>query len=364
MTHDSQAFRLSRGERILVVAPHWIGDAVMSLGLLQALSQRDSGRGEPIISVLASNAVAAVYRASPVVSEVISAPFAHGGLQWTLRRQMAMQLRERQYPFSTAYILPNSFKTALVPWWARIPRRVGYSAEGRGVLLTHGLPKPGRSNKPAMLDWYGMLGDVPVGDVPRPLLKPASPLPDGVLAAGARAGHYLTVAPGAEYGPAKRWPQASFARVVSKYLAADPQRHAFLLGGPKDVEICDPILSSVDSACRNRVHTLAGKTSLDEAIAVIGSAQAMVSNDSGLMHVAAALGVPQQAVFGSSDPRHTPPLSPQADIHWLQLPCSPCFQRECPLGHTDCLNTLQPDRVSAALQRRLVTAVSERPHQP
>jgi heptosyltransferase-2 len=104
---------------------------------------------------------------------------------------------------------------------------------------------------------------------------------------------------------------------------------------------------------RERAASLAGQTSLDQAIAVIGAAQAMLTNDSGLMHVAAALSVPQQAVFGSSDPRHTPPLSDKADIHWLHLPCSPCFQRQCPLGHSDCLVKLAPQPVSAALQARL-----------
>lgn len=353
MEEASAAFRLSRSERILVVAPHWVGDAVMTLGLLQGLKARDSGRGEPVLSVLCSKGVAAVYRASPVVSEVIEAPFAHGGLQWTLRRQLAMQLRQRQFPFNTAYILPNSFKTALIPWWARIPRRVGYSAEGRGALLTEGLPKPDKANKPAMLDWYGALAGLPTGRVDRPVLRARADLPAQVRQPDGQAYPYLTVAPGAEYGPAKRWPQAHFASVVADYLAGDPARRAFLLGGPKDIEVCQSILAALPAGVAGRASSLAGQTSLDEAIAVIAAAQAMLTNDSGLMHVAAALSVPQQAVFGSSDPRHTPPLSDQADIHWLHLPCSPCFKRECPMGHTDCLIKLDPQRVAANLQARL-----------
>lgn len=358
MNSESQAYRLSRGERILVVAPHWVGDAVMSLGLVQALRTRESGRDPSRISVLASNGVAAVYRASEAVDEVITAPFAHGGLQWSLRRQLAMQLREREYPFTTAYILPNSFKTALVPLWARIPRRVGYSAEGRGLLLTHGKPKPSRNNKPAMLDWYGALGEVPTGEVPRPVLKPSVALPALVSGADGLPTPFLAIAPGAEYGPAKRWPQPYFANVIGGYLTESPARYAYLLGGPKDVEVCQAIIDAVDPAVRTRVISLAGRTSLDEAIAVIGAAQAMLSNDSGLMHVAAALGVPQQAIFGSSDPRHTPPLSDRADIHWLKLDCSPCFERECPLGHTDCLNKLLPADVSAALARQLKSGMA------
>lgn len=362
MNGDSLAYRLSRGERILAVAPHWVGDAVMSLGLLQALKAQEGGRDAPHVSVLASHGVAAVYRASSVVSEVIEAPFAHGGLQWSMRRQLALQLRERQYPFTTAYILPNSFKTALVPWWAGIPQRIGYSAEGRGLLLTKGLPKPGRDNKPAMLDWYGALGGVPTGDVPRPVLTPSVPLPVQIEQAGAKAGAYMAIAPGAEFGPAKRWPQPYFAQVMGDYLSADPLRRAFLLGGPKDRDVCDGILAQLSQAVQARASSLAGLTSLDEAIAVIGAAQVMLSNDSGLMHVAAALGVPQQAVFGSSDPRHTPPLSDKADIHWLHLSCSPCFQRDCPLGHTHCLHQLQPATVSAALDRQLSGAATSGAH--
>jgi len=157
----SLAFRLSRAQRILVVAPHWVGDAVMTLGLLQALKTQDSGRDPPHISILCSKGVAAVYRASPVVSDVIEAPFAHGGLQFDLRRQMARQLKQLELPFTTAYILPNSFKTALIPFWAGILNRIGYGAEGRGLLLTKRWPKPSKTQKPAMLDWYGRLGNMP-----------------------------------------------------------------------------------------------------------------------------------------------------------------------------------------------------------
>ncbi len=359
----SLAFRLSRAERILVVAPHWVGDAVMTLGLLQALKTQDSGRDAPHISVLCSKGVAAVYRASPVVSEVIEAPFAHGGLQFNLRRQTARLLKQRQTPFTTAYILPNSFKTALIPFWAGILNRIGYGAEGRGLLLTKSWPKPSKAQKPAMLDWYGRLGNVPTGEVPMPVLLPAAPLPDALKSASGEIPDFLAAAPGAEFGPAKRWPQAHFAATIAAYLSSDPLRQAVLLGGPKDIEVCSEIVQCLPEALRGRVKLLAGKTSLDEAITLIGKAQVMLTNDSGLMHVAAAMNVPQQAVFGSSDPRHTPPLSQQADIHWLQLPCSPCFQRTCPLGHTECLQNLTPERVIVSMNARLASsAPTGKPH--
>jgi len=157
--------------------------------------------------------------------------------------------------------------------------------------------------------------------------------------------------PGAEYGPAKRWPAIRFTE-----LARLLDRPVVLLGSGKEAPLCDEIAGLVSGKCIN----LAGKTSLNEAFALIAGARAVVSNDSGLMHVAAAFGVPQVALFGSSSPLHTPPLSDRATVLWLKqdplyqppLDCSPCFQRECPLGHTRCLVDMAPERVMDALAIR------------
>ncbi|MFN7835367.1 MAG: lipopolysaccharide heptosyltransferase II [Burkholderiaceae bacterium] len=337
---------------ILLVAPHWVGDAVMSLGLAQALKAGEPARR---IAVLCSAGVAAVYRASPAIDEVIEVAWRHGGLQSRLRWSLARGLRARPGPqrFRTAYILPNSFKTALVPWLARIPERIGYAAEARGWLLTRCWPKPRGTDKPPMLDWYARLAPELIGaTTPRPLLQGRQSVLDAVrtrLLLSAEP--YLCVAPGAEYGPAKRWPAAYFAAVVAAVLRAHWMgiRQVVLLGGPQDKPLAAAVLHALPAEQQALVRDGAGLTTLDEAIALIGGAAHLLSNDSGLMHVAAALDTPLDAIFGSTDPRHTPPLSPQARVHWLQLACSPCFQRECPLGHTDCLNELSPKRVAAGL---------------
>jgi heptosyltransferase-2 len=164
---------------------------------------------------------------------------------------------------------------------------------------------------------------------------------------GLEAGRHVVFAPGAEYGPAKRWPARHFAA-----LAASLDAPVVLLGSAKEQALCEEI-----AAAAPRVRNLAGQTSLPEAIGLIASARAVVSNDSGLMHVAAGLGVAQVAVFGSSSPQHTPPLSDRAQVIWLKrdasylppLDCAPCFERECPLGHTRCLVDVSPQRVSEAL---------------
>jgi heptosyltransferase-2 len=167
-------------------------------------------------------------------------------------------------------------------------------------------------------------------------------------AAGIQIDALVVLCPGAEYGPSKRWPAAHFAMLAQSILKAKPTASVVLLGSPSDRAIGDAIVSA--SASQGRMFNWCGATSLDEAIAIISLCSNVVSNDSGLMHIAAALQVPQVAIFGSSDPNHTPPNSAKASIISLHLPCSPCHQRECPLGHLNCLNQISPERVFAALQ--------------
>src|SRR4051812_22432230 len=325
----------------LIIAPQWIGDAVMTEPLLRRLH----ARGERI-AVGALPWVAPVYRAMPQVAEVIEFPFAHGGLQLKARRSIAKQVEGR---FDTAYVLPNSLKSALLPFLASIPRRVGYLGEARVGLLTHRLKNP--KNKPPMVAFYSALSGEKEGlDTDRPQLRIAPAQIDAVLKQLQLAiGGYYVFAPGAEYGPAKRWPVIHFAE-----LAKSLSHPVVLLGSAKEADLCAEI-SQV--AGEGKCLDLAGKTSLEHAFALIAGARAMVSNDSGLMHVAAAFGVPQVAVFGSSSPLHTPPLNDKAQVVWLKedpayqppLDCSPCFSRECPLGHTRCLYDVTPERVRTLL---------------
>jgi heptosyltransferase-2 len=197
--------------RSLVVAPQWIGDAVMAEPMLAALA----ARGEHI-TVAALPWVAPVLRAMPQVAEVITMPFAHGRLDWKARRALAATLRGR---FDCAYVLPNSLKSALVPWLAGIARRVGYQGEGRIVLLNERLPNP--VGKPPMVGFYGALaGGVP--DDARPRLEAARLGLAALLVQHALAPQgYWVFAPGAEYGAAKRWPTAHYAEMATRLHGRD-----------------------------------------------------------------------------------------------------------------------------------------------
>ncbi|MEO7400481.1 MAG: lipopolysaccharide heptosyltransferase II, partial [Polaromonas sp.] len=253
--------------------------------------------------------------------------------------------------FDKAYVLPNSLKSALLPFLASIPQRIGYLGEARVGLLTHRLKNP--KNKPPMVAFYSALSGE--GDLQddRPRLQIAAAEMSATLhELGLQQGGYVVFAPGAEFGPAKRWPARHFAE-----LAAKLDLPAVLLGSGKEAALCEEIAAPVNAAQPGKCLNLAGKTSLPQALALIAASRSTVSNDSGLMHVAAALGVPQVAIFGSSSPLHTPPLSDRATVLWLKndpayqppLDCAPCFERECPLGHTRCLNDISAEQVLRAL---------------
>ncbi len=313
--------------------------------MTEPLLRRLHARGETL-TVGALPWVAPVYRAMPQVAAVIELPFAHGGLQWGARRSLARQLRGQ---FDTAYVCPNSLKSALLPWWAGIPRRIGYHGESRYGLLNQRLPNPPQGHRPPMVAFYSALSGETGLEQDCPQLHLDSARVDAALATLQlqRQGYYV-FAPGAEYGPAKRWPTSHFA-----VLAEQLNLPVVLLGSGKDADLCAEIAHTVNAAKPAHCHNWAGRTSLDQALAAIAASRAMVSNDSGLMHVAAAFRVPQVALFGSSSPLHTPPLNPLAHVVWLKndptyqppLDCAPCFERTCPLGHTRCLVDIQPDQV-------------------
>ena len=328
----------------LLIAPQWIGDAVMTEPLLRVLAQR----GETL-SVAAMPWVAPIYRAMPHVDEVIELPFPRGGLHWGARRNLARQWRGR---FERAYVGPNSWKSALLPWMAGIPVRVGYHGEARLGLLNQRLPNPEKNHRGAMVAHYLALAQMQADSSVQPKLDLSLDLLKATLLNfDLKLGAYAVFAPGAEYGPAKRWPAAYFAE-----LGLRTGLQVVLLGSAKEAALCNEIAESIHQERPKTARNLAGKTDLSQAMALIASSQAMLSNDSGLMHVAAAMGVPQVAVFGSSSPLHTPPLSDKAVVLWLKneasyqppLDCAPCFERSCPLGHLRCLNDLTPERVEQA----------------
>lgn len=316
--------------------------------MTEPLLRRLAARGERI-TVAALPWVAPVYRAMATVYEVLEVPFAHGGIQWGARRALARRIKGE---FDNAYVCPNSLKSALVPWWAGIPRRVGYLGEMRYGVLTERLAN--QSHRGSMVDFYSALaGTAPEVDN-RPRLQLVVEQVIGTLATlDLRRNGYFVVAPGAEYGPAKRWPASHFATLIRALPLP-----AVLLGSGKDAELCAQIAAAVNGPLPGQCINLAGKTTLTQAMCVTAAARTVFSNDSGLMHVAAALGVRQVAIFGSSSPEHTPPLNPLAQVLWLKndhsyqppLSCAPCFKRTCPLGHTRCLEDIQPARVLALLQ--------------
>ena len=348
-------------QRTLVIAAQWIGDAVMSEPLLARLA----ARGEQL-TVAALPWVAPVYRAMPQVREVLELPFAHGRLDWSSRQRIATELRGR---FDSAYVLPNSLKAALLPWLARIPQRIGYLGESRYGLLNQRLPNP--PGRPPMVAFYSALagplqvrgapaaaGAAPVTAALPTLLTPPkltfahARLAAATRAAGVTRGAYWAFAPGAEFGPAKCWPAARYAELAQTLFERDGLP-VLLLGSAKEAALCGQIAAAAPRACR----VLAGQTALIDAMALIAAARGVVSNDSGLMHVAAAFGVPQAAVFGSTSPEHTPPLNRRARVLWLkeelQLDCAPCFARECRFGHTRCLTEVSAVRVAQALDDAL-----------
>lgn len=328
--------------KTLVVGPSWIGDTILAQPLFRLLHAKHR---DIALDVMAPEWTLPLLKRMPEVRQAILNPFSHGELKLRARRRLGQELRSAHY--DQAIVLPNSFKSALVPYFACIPLRTGFRGEMRWGLLNdvRTLDEP---TLPLMAQRYAALADV--------ANEPPAVLPDVQLnidvtaraATLARLGLDMkrpvaALCPGAEYGPAKRWPPHHFAE-LGRQLAACGLA-VWLIGSSRDEALGAEIAMLSEGACRN----LCGRTTLDEAVDLLASSALVVSNDSGLMHVAAAVGKPVVALYGSSSPRFTPPLSAAAKIVRLNLPCSPCFKRECPLGHFNCMMQLTPDRVCAAI---------------
>ncbi|MCX7893039.1 MAG: lipopolysaccharide heptosyltransferase II [Burkholderiales bacterium] len=332
--------------RILIVAPSWIGDTLLAQPLLARLHAKHAGL---VLEALAPAWTKPVLERMPEIAATIVSPFAHGELRLAERWRLGRSLAARGY--DEAIVLPNTFKSALVPFFARIPVRTGFVGEARGVLLNR-VHRLDRRGLPLMAERYAQLAEAPGEPVHRPL----APARLAVNAANrdAALAHFgldrsrpvAVFAPGAEYGPAKRWPARHFA-ALARLLAARGFA-VWLVGSPKERALGEEIAAAADGAARN----LCGAMDLASAIDVLSVASVAVTNDSGLMHIAAALGLPLVALYGSSSPEHTPPLGP-ARIARIAIPCSPCFKRECPLGHFRCMNDLAPEQVLAEVERAL-----------
>lgn len=331
----------------LLVAPAWVGDAVMSEPLIRKIAAHD----QRPVDVLAPPWVAPLYERMPNVGQVIAAPFAHGRLDLKARWQLGRSLRAQHY--QSTYVLPNSLKSALPIFFAGIPQRIGFTGECRYGLLNqrHTLDK---AALPRMVDRFLALA-------PEPAINSDETFPRLSATPGAFAalclnlglslpGPLAILCPGAEYGPAKRWPVEHFAALA--VMLNEAGYTVWTIGSNKDQEAGDAIQAQSAGIAIN----LCGRTQLADAIDLLSGAHVVVSNDSGLMHVAAALDRPLIALFGSSSPDFTPPLSNQVAILQHPVPCSPCFARTCRYGHMHCLTQLSPAQAMAAI--RTITSES------
>lgn len=325
---------------VLVVAPSWVGDAILSEPLIARLAAADPSAA---IDVLAPGWCAPVYARMRGIRRIFDSMLRHGELGLSRRRALARTLSGGEY--TRAIILPNSWKSALVPWLAGIPLRTGYTGEARFGLVNDRRRLDGAA-LPRLVDRYSALA------TSSPATHPATApvlIPDSANRAAAVGSLGLAVdraiailCPGAEFGPAKRWPAEHFANLAKRFLADGLD--VWMLGSPNDKPAAAAVLAAAGDAA-DRIHDVSGRTDLGTAIDLLSLATVVVSNDSGLMHAAAAVRAPLVALFGSSSPFYTPPISDVATVARIDIACSPCFKRECPLGHFKCMRELAPDSV-------------------
>ncbi len=328
-------------QQILVAGPAWVGDMVMAQSLFITLKQRPFPVEIDVLAPAWSNPVLA---RMPEVREAINLPVSHGEFGFFRRYQLGKSLRTKKY--DQAIITPRSYKAALVPFFASAKQRTGYRGEMRyGVL--NDIRLLDKNILKQTVQRYVALGleqefneaisqppDIPFpkllineNNLQRLLTKLDLNLDKPVVA-------FL---PGAEYGEAKRWPVEHYAQLANNL--GEQGLQVWILGSEKDHT------AAVAIAKGNTAVNLCGKTLLEDSIDLLSVCKSSVTNDSGLMHIAAAVNIPLVAIYGSSTPDYTPPLSNQVKIQYLGLECSPCFKRECPLGHTRCLKEIKPENV-------------------
>ncbi|ELH5151902.1 lipopolysaccharide heptosyltransferase II [Vibrio cholerae] len=341
--------------KLLIVGPSWVGDMVMSQSLYQRLKQLHPNAQ---IDVLAPAWCKPILERMPEVNQAIEMTIGHGAFNLLGRRAIGHELRDKHY--TQAYVLPNSAKSALIPVFAKIPRRTGWKGEFRYGLLND--LRPDKRVFQYMVERYvalahpkeTMRADVALEHCPRPKLTVDH---TAQQTARQRLGLDSTrpiigLCPGAEFGPAKRWPNHYYAEVARYVIEKGFQ--VWLFGSAKDHPVTTQIQQALSSEQQAYCANLAGETSLIEAVDLLAACHTVVSNDSGLMHVSAAVGCNIVAIYGSSSPKYTPPLTDKLAMVHTDIECRPCFKRECPLGHMDCLNSLLPSRVIEALNLFIV----------
>jgi heptosyltransferase-2 len=340
--------------KILIVGPSWVGDMVMAQTLFQCLQQRHPGCE---IDVLAPDWSRPILERMPEVRQALSFPLGHGVLQLATRRKIGKSLAGQ---YDQAILLPNSLKSALVPFFAGIPKRTGWKGELRYGLLND-IRVLDKERYPLMIERFMALAYEPDAEIPKPYPRPSLRIdPVSRDAALAKFGlsldrPVLALCPGAEFGEAKRWPSEHYAKVAELKIREGWQ--VWLFGSKNDHPVGEDIRARLIPGLREEACNLSGETSLAEAIDLLSCAGAVVSNDSGLMHVAAALNRPLVSVYGSTSPGFTPPLAEQVEVVRLGLECSPCFERTCRFGHYNCLGQLKPRAVVEALSRLVADPV-------
>ncbi|OGO92782.1 MAG: lipopolysaccharide heptosyltransferase II [Coxiella sp. RIFCSPHIGHO2_12_FULL_42_15] len=335
---------MSTARKVFIDGPAWVGDMVMAQTLFKLLKQN-----EPAITidVLAPAATRPLLERMPEVNRIWTSPFQHGDLSIQRRYQFAKQLKSMEYHW--AIVLRNSYKSALIPYWANIPRRTGWLGEWRyGVI--NDWRQLNKERHPLMIERFMALALEKNATLPNPYPQPALIVTENSVTATLKNLNLthsheplLILCPGAEYGPAKRWPMEYYADVAKVKL-----KHGWrvwLLGSKKEKDITDQMNQLNEGHCVD----LAGRTTLTEAIDLLSLATLVVSNDSGLMHIAAALGRKIVVLYGSSSAKFTPPLTQHAKMLSLNLACSPCFKKECPFGHLNCLKKLSVNEVLTAM---------------
>jgi heptosyltransferase-2 len=329
--------------RILIAGPAWVGDMVMAQGLFRTLRAQHP---DAAIDVVAPAWSGPILARMPEVRRHVVLPAGHDQLAFGARRRLGRALRAERY--DRAIVMPRSWKSALVPWFSRARVRTGYRGEWRYGLLNDIRPLD-RAVLRQTVQRYVALGlprDAPLPPpVPRPQLRvdadhQARLLAELGLASGRPA---IALLPGAEYGPAKQWPPEHYAELARRLGAGG---HAvWVLGSAKEAALGAAIAAQSGGAATS----LCGRTQLADAVDLLAHCRAVVTNDSGLMHIAAAVGTAVVALYGSSSPDYTPPLTDRARVLRLGLACSPCYARTCRYGHYDCLRGISVDAVEAAL---------------
>lgn len=331
--------------RILIRATNWVGDAVMCIPALAEIRRRFPGAH---ITLLARPWVAGLYD-NTLVDDILPYDLARGAKDIPAKWRLAQQLRKMN--FDCAILLPNAFESAALVWAARIPVRIGYARDGRGLLLSDPItpPKPGeipdhqRYYYLELLRRAGLIDRVPEVDAIRiPGIPHLVQHGRHLLRERDLNEDWIGVSPGAAFGSAKRWLPERFAEAAIA-LARESNTGVALFGSADERSLCDKVQSAI-AAEGIRVHNFAGETPLDEFIAIAATCTAFLTNDSGAMHIASALGIPTVTVFGATDHVATGPTGPLARIVRQQVECSPCLLRECPIDHR-CMTAVDAPRV-------------------